>query len=69
MHAREAEQTPLDAQLEGRLRQLSSGAPDLKYLLEGEATETAPVSGLRCPAASPGDKGFAGRDQLDCKDR
>ena len=43
MHAREAEQTPLDAQLEGRLRQLSSGAPDLKYLLEGEATETAPV--------------------------
>lgn len=39
----EAEQTPLDAQLEGRLRQLSSGAPDLKYLLEGEATETAPV--------------------------
>eukprot|EP00439_Symbiodinium_sp_Y106_P072586 s85_g13.t1 len=39
----EAEQTPLDAQLEGRLRQLSSGTPDLKYLLEGEATETVPA--------------------------
>ena len=43
MHAGEAEQTPLDGQLEGRLRQLSSGTPDLKYLLEGEATETAPA--------------------------
>ena len=43
MHAGEAEQTPLDAQLEGRLRQLSSGTPDLKYLLEGEATETVPA--------------------------